>query len=71
MADIANTKAGAARQATKEEDVRVTHSSGNVFADLGLPNPEELFHKTKLVVALSDAIKARVLLSRMLARSWV
>ena len=59
MADITKTKAGADKQATKLEDMRVTHSSGNVFADLGLPNPEELLQKTKLVVAISDAIKAR------------
>jgi predicted XRE-type DNA-binding protein len=30
-----------------------------VFADLGLPNPEELLQKSKLVVAISDAIKDR------------
>ena len=59
MADIAKTKAGSDEQATKKEDVRVTHSSGNVFADLGLPNPEVLLQKTKLVLAISDTIKAR------------
>ena len=59
MANIAKTKASAGKQASKLEDVRVTHSSGNVFADLGLPNPEELLQKSKLVVAISDAIKAR------------
>jgi len=31
------------------EDRRVTKSSGNVFADLGLPNPEELLAKAELV----------------------
>jgi predicted XRE-type DNA-binding protein len=31
------------------DDRRVTNSSGNVFADLGLPNPEELLAKAELV----------------------
>ena len=59
MADITKTKAGTGTQAPQPEEVGVTHGSGNVFADLGLPNPEELLQKAKLVVAISDAIKAR------------
>ena len=31
------------------DDPRVTASSGNVFADFGLPNPEELLAKAELV----------------------
>jgi predicted XRE-type DNA-binding protein len=41
----------------KQEEMRVTHGSGNVFADLGLPNPEELLYKSKLVVAIQDLMK--------------
>ena len=28
-------------RAKMDENIQVEHSSGNVFADLGLPNPEE------------------------------
>jgi predicted XRE-type DNA-binding protein len=34
-----------------------TLGSGNVFADLGLPNPEEMLVKSKLASALADAIE--------------
>jgi predicted XRE-type DNA-binding protein len=33
--------------------------SGNVFADLGLPNPEEELLKAKLVSKISDVIEKR------------
>ena len=33
--------------------------SGNVFVDLGLPNPEEDFLKAKLVSKISDVIERR------------
>ena len=33
--------------------------SGNVFADLGLPNPEEHLLKAKLVSKISDVIDRR------------
>ena len=46
-------------ESKRATEVRVTHGSGNFFADLGLSNPEELLLKTKLVLAISDAIKAR------------
>lgn len=31
------------------DDLKVTDSSGNVFADVGLPNPEELLAKAELI----------------------
>jgi predicted XRE-type DNA-binding protein len=43
----------------KEERPAVTESSGNVFADLGLPNPEELLAKATLVLKISEIIKGR------------
>lgn len=52
------------------DEIRVTHGSGNVFADLGLPNPEELLYKSKLVVAIQDAIDDLGLTQRAAAR-WV
>ncbi|MCI0641104.1 MAG: helix-turn-helix domain-containing protein [Gemmataceae bacterium] len=36
-------------------------SSGNVFADLGLPNAEELLAKAELVQRISDQIEERKL----------
>jgi predicted XRE-type DNA-binding protein len=36
-------------------------SSGNVFADLGLPNPEEELLKAKLVSKIADVIEKREL----------
>jgi predicted XRE-type DNA-binding protein len=45
----------AARGATPSE------SSGNVFADLGLKNPEELLAKAELVQRICDIIAARKL----------
>ncbi len=42
-------------------------SSGNVFADLGLPNPEELLAKAKLVLRIDKIIQARKLPARRAA----
>lgn len=39
----------------------ITESTGNVFADLGLPNPEEELAKAKLVSALAEVIAERAL----------
>lgn len=38
-----------------------TISSGNVFADLGLPNPEECLLKAQLASQIDDLIKSRKL----------
>jgi predicted XRE-type DNA-binding protein len=37
----------------------VTEGSGNVFADLGLPDAEELLAKAQLASTISDIIKGR------------
>ena len=37
---------------------KITKSSGNVFADLGLPDSEALLAKAKLVSKIADAIAA-------------
>jgi predicted XRE-type DNA-binding protein len=44
--------------------IPVTRGSGNVFADLGLPNPEERLAKAELALAISRAIKERDLTQR-------
>lgn len=41
------------------EEIKVQVSSGNVFADLGLPNPEEMLIKAELASKIGDIIAAR------------
>ena len=41
------------------EQVQVERSSGNVFADLGLPNPEEHLVKATIAVAIARTIRER------------
>ncbi|MGH7554716.1 MAG: helix-turn-helix domain-containing protein [Longimicrobiales bacterium] len=48
--------------------MRVTPSSGNVFKDLGLPNPEELLAKAELVRHISEIIGERGLTQTAAAR---
>ena len=43
----------------KSGDVRVEESGGNVFADLGLGNPEERLAKADLAIAISREIQSR------------
>ena len=40
----------------KNEEISVTKSSGNVFADLGLANPEELIIKAELARQIAKII---------------
>lgn len=44
---------------TEPEGVTFTRSSGNVFADLELENPEELLQKSQLVAVISAVIARR------------
>lgn len=48
-------------------EVIVERGSGNVFADLGLPNPEERLLKADLVIAISQAMKAKRVSQKKLA----
>ena len=41
------------------EEIKVQISSGNVFADLGLPNPEERLVKAELASLISSAIEQK------------
>ena len=43
------------------EEIKVHSSSGNIFADLGLPNPEQLLIKAELVHQISEIISTRQL----------
>ena len=41
------------------ENIEITTSSGNVFADLGLPNSDKMLVKAELARKISNAITAR------------
>jgi predicted XRE-type DNA-binding protein len=43
----------------RESDIPVTASSGNVFADMNLPEPEEELTKAQLASHVRDVIKRR------------
>ena len=47
--------------------MKVTRSSGNVFADLGLAEPDELLVKARLAFELASVITARKLTQRAAA----
>src|SRR3954453_21404902 len=49
------------RKANVKTECAVEASIGNVFADLGLKNPEELLAKAELVQRISDIITERKL----------
>lgn len=42
------------------EEIKVYSSSGNVFADLDLPNPEELLIKAELAHQILNALGSNV-----------
>jgi len=53
--------------ADKIEIIEIIESSGNVFADLGLPDAEELSLKAQLVINLKKLIKKHKLTQREVA----
>jgi predicted XRE-type DNA-binding protein len=48
--------------------IEVEEGSGNVFADIGLPNPEERLAKTDLAIRIAETIRARRLTQTRAAR---
>ena len=44
---------------SKTRDTVVEKSSGNVFADLGIPNPDEALAKAKIMLLIRDAIESQ------------
>jgi predicted XRE-type DNA-binding protein len=43
----------------KKDDLKITPSSGNVFADLGLPDADQLLVKADLVIEITRVIEER------------
>ncbi|MFZ0465534.1 MAG: helix-turn-helix transcriptional regulator, partial [Candidatus Acidiferrales bacterium] len=48
--------------------IEVEEGSGNVFADIGLPNPEERLAKADLAIRISEVIRERQLTQSQAAR---
>ena len=53
----------------KKEDLKITRSSGNVFADLGLPDADQLLVKADLVIEITRVIEERGLTQAQAAES--
>lgn len=49
------------------KEYEIEESSGNIFADLGLPNPEERLAKADLSIAIEREIRARGLTQKQAA----
>src|SRR5580700_5749928 len=47
------------RTDSHKRKIRVEEGSGNVFADLGLPNPEQELLKARLTLQIHKIVKAR------------
>ncbi len=48
--------------------IKIVQGSGNVFADIGLPNPEERLAKADLAIRIASTIRARRLTQARAAR---
>jgi predicted XRE-type DNA-binding protein len=57
--DFLPPPANLVRQNNHKKKFRIEESSGNVFADLGLPNPEQELLKVRLTLQIHKIIKAR------------
>ncbi len=51
-----------------EDHIEVTESTGNVFADIGVPEPEEALAKADLAIRICDIIAERGLTQRQAAK---
>ena len=59
---------GSKKTMKKNDDQIVERSSGNVFADLGYPNPEEALAKSRLTRVIADILKQRALTQKEAAK---
>lgn len=56
------------KRRTVRNRITVEHSSGNIFADIGLPNPDERLAKADLAIRITEAICAQRLTRTQAAR---
>jgi hypothetical protein len=63
------TRATRSARQKRIDAIPVTRGSGNLFVDLGLPNPEERLAKAQLASLIDDVIRERGLTQRR-AASW-
>jgi predicted XRE-type DNA-binding protein len=61
-------KNGSKKTTKKHDELVVERSSGNVFADLGYPNPEEALAKARLSSIITDILKRRGLTQTQAAK---
>jgi predicted XRE-type DNA-binding protein len=47
------------KEPKRKTNIKVTPSSGNIFADMGLPNPEERLLKAKLARLVNRALEGK------------
>jgi predicted XRE-type DNA-binding protein len=61
-------KSGSKKTTKKHDEPVVERSSGNVFADLGYPNPEEALAKARLSSIITDILRRRGLTQTQAAK---
>ncbi len=50
---------GSEQGVSMSKRIRIEKGSGNVFADIGLPNPEERLAKADLAIRIAETIRTR------------
>jgi len=63
-----NHKLGEQAMHSEDEEIEFKESSGNVFADLGLENAEELFMRANLGISVYQILKEKKLKQRVIAQ---
>lgn len=51
----------------RKDELKVTPSSGNIFADIGLPHPERVLARSQLMIQITDIIRERGLTQQQAA----
>lgn len=55
------------KKTEEQKNIEVIPSSGNVYADAGYPNPEEMMAKAELAIMIAEAIKRKKLTQKKAA----
>jgi predicted XRE-type DNA-binding protein len=61
-------KNGSKRTAKRHDELIAERSSGNIFADLGYPNPEEALAKARISSIITEILKRRGLTQKQAAK---